>query len=89
MTFEISVVLIQTLEEESIVVNYFYGLVPIPMDESAESLKNVVLKRFEDDQVLEKIKENIVGFIRKTSYDMPWKFSTSKHDLKSFVKGLE
>ena len=63
------VALIQTLEEYR-VVNYFYSLIPIPSDESAESLKTVVLKKFEDDGILQKIKNNLVGFIRKTLYDI-------------------
>ena len=53
---------IQTLEKNK-VVTFFYGLILIPMDESAESLKDVLVKRLRKDQTYDAVKKNIVGFV--------------------------
>ena len=56
------VTLIQSMEKH-IVVNYFYGLIEIPMDESSESLKKVLIDRLIKDGLYQAVKDNIVGFV--------------------------
>ena len=56
-------VLFQTLENNKVVC-YFYGLIPIPFDETAEGLKNVLVKRLEDDSIYEEVRTRTVAFIR-------------------------
>ena len=49
--------LIQTLEQNKIV-TYFYNLVEIPFDESADSLKDVIMAQFAADGIYDVMKVN-------------------------------
>ena len=49
--------------EKNVVVEYFYGLLEIPMDESAESLKKVLVDRLIRDGLFQAVKDKIVGFV--------------------------
>ena len=49
--------------EKNKVVNYMYALMEIPRDESAESLKNVLVARLEKDGIIDEVKKRMVGFI--------------------------
>ena len=45
------------------VVTYFYAMIEIPMDESATSLKDILVERLKKDKIHDLVKEKIVGFI--------------------------
>ena len=49
--------------EKNMVVNYMYALMEIPRDESAESLKDVLVARLERDTIYNEVREKIVGFV--------------------------
>ena len=45
------------------VVTYFYAMIEIPMDESATSLKDILVERLKKDGIHDRVKDKIVGFI--------------------------
>ena len=44
-----------------------YALMEIPRDESAESLKNVLVARLEKDGIIDEVKKRMVGFISNSA----------------------
>ena len=49
--------------EDNFVVNYLYALLEIPSDETATSLKDVLVARLVKDEIYDAFKQNIVGFV--------------------------
>ena len=53
------VVLFQTIEKDYRVVTYFYGLLEIYYDESAQGLLDLLVSDFDRNGILDKIKKNL------------------------------
>ena len=64
--------------EKNKVVNYMYALMEIPRDESAESLKNVLVARLEKDGIIDEVKERMVAFVSDSAAVMVMSISHIK-----------
>ena len=62
--------LFQTIEKGYRVVTYFYGLLEIHYDESAQGLLNLLVSDFDRNGILEKIKKNLGNYIN--NLNMPF-----------------
>ena len=57
-----------TIEKKYKVTMRFYGLIPMGSDKTGSAQANLLVTRLKTDQIFDKVKKNIVGFVRELCY---------------------
>ena len=62
--------------------HYFYDLLSVGLEEDSETLKKILFKKFEDDNILDLIQNNLVGYTSDGAHTMIKLKDLIKDELK-------